>query len=106
MFNYEEEINKLVPSVARAVDKIVSDLSKIENYKILSLKPWKSNLPEILPFIGSKMEHEIKTYIEGVEIQAQDLLRRKEIAKDLGAITTEDGNQYFSMDWIKKNIIR
>ena len=104
MFNYEEEINKLVPSVARAVDKIVSDLSKIDNYKILSLKPWKSNLPEILPFIGSKMEQEIKTYIKGLEIQAQDLIRRKEIAKDLGAIT-EDENQYFSTDWIKKNII-
>ena len=83
MFNYEEEINKLVPNVARAVNKIVSDLSKIENCKTLSLKPWKSNLPEILPFIGSKMENEIKTYIEGVEIQAQDLIRRKEIAKDL-----------------------
>ena len=105
MFNYEEEINKLVPSVARAVDKIVSDLSKIENYKTLSLKPWKSNLPEILPFIGSKTEYEIKTYIEGVEIQAQDLIRRKEIAKDLGAIKTEDGNQFFSTDWIKKNIL-
>jgi hypothetical protein len=35
-------------------------------------KPWKSNLPNILPFIGNVMEEEIKFKIKGYEILAQD----------------------------------
>lgn len=106
MFNYEEEILKLEPTVAKAVSKIVRDLSKIKKFRVLSLTPWKSNLPEILPFIGSKMENEIKSYLEGVEIQANDQSRRRAIAEELSFVKNDDGTNYFSKEWINKNILK
>lgn len=86
MFNYEEEIENLDPGISKVIDKIVRDLNNIEEYRTLSLSPWKSNLPEILPFIGQRMESEIKTHLRGVEIQMQDLERRKKILNNLSFI--------------------
>ena len=71
-------------SISKVISKIIDDLNKIEGFELINPKPWKSNLPEILAIIGSKMEYEIKNHINGLEIQAQDLKRRKEIAKELG----------------------
>lgn len=83
MFNYEEEIKKLDGNISKAIENIVKDLSKIKKYKTLSLSPWKSNLPDILPFIGNKMEHEIRSYLKWMEIQNQDLRQRKNIFNEL-----------------------
>lgn len=93
MFNYDEEIEKLDPNIAKSINKIVKDLSRIKKYRTLSISPWKSNLPEILPFIGQKIESEINTYIIGLEIQRQDLKRRERIFEGLIAIKNniEDG---------------
>lgn len=59
-------------SISKIVSKIIDDLNKIEGFELMNPKPWKSNLPNILPFIGNVMEEEIKFKIKGYEILAQD----------------------------------
>jgi hypothetical protein len=59
-------------SILKVVYKILQDLNKIEGFELLEPKPWKSNLPNILPFIGNVMEEEIKFKIKGYEILAHD----------------------------------
>jgi hypothetical protein len=59
-------------SILKVVYKILQDLNKIEGFELLVPKPWKSNLPNILPFIGNVMEEEIKFKIKGYEILAHD----------------------------------
>jgi hypothetical protein len=59
-------------SISKVVSKIIDDLNKIEGFELMNPKPWKSNLPNILPFIGNVMEEEIKFKIKGYEILAQD----------------------------------
>jgi hypothetical protein len=59
-------------SISKVIYKILQDLNKIEGFELLEPKPWKSNLPNILPFIGKIMEEEIKFKIKGYEILAQD----------------------------------
>lgn len=83
MFNYDEELGKLDPKVAKAVEKLHKDLCRIKKFKIYSMNPWKSNLPEILPYIGPKMESEINMHIAGVEILSNDQKKRREIRDSL-----------------------
>lgn len=59
-------------SISKVVSKIIDDLNKIEGFELIDPKPWKSNLPNILPFIGNLMEEEIKFKIKGYEILAHD----------------------------------
>jgi len=79
MLNYDEELAKLDSAVAKAIDNLRRDLCRIKKFRIQSLSPWKSNLPEILPYVGSRMECEISIHIRGLEIQAADQRRRRDI---------------------------
>lgn len=104
--DFDKELSKLHPAHARTIKKIVSDLNRIDGYETLSLKPWRSNLPEIMPFVGQRMEREIITHLEGVEIMIQDQERRNSIAESLSNQHDEYGNPLFSTKWIEENIIK
>ncbi len=53
-------------------NKIVKDLEKIEGFELNSIDPWSSNLKDILPMIGGKMEDEIKSKIEMTKMILKD----------------------------------
>lgn len=92
------------PGLARIVCRTIADLEKIEGFRLVSARPWSSNLPEVMPSIGTKIEGEITKYIEGQEIMLMDQRRRK-LVDQMNQIEDDGGNPYFATEWVEKNII-
>lgn len=84
MGNIEEELMSLPLQISRRVTKILFDLRKVEGFEVYTINKWSSNLPDILPIIGNKMEIEIRDYINGLLIILDDqTLRLKWSSLDL-----------------------
>jgi hypothetical protein len=73
----KQQLDSLHPSVARMARKIMADLESVDGFEAFSVHPWKSNLPEIMPFVGARMESEIATHIKGHTILMQDQRMRE-----------------------------
>jgi hypothetical protein len=73
----KDQLEKIAPSTARLAKKIIVDLQSIRGFEVLSIQPWKSNLPDIMPFVGTRMESEISAHIEGHNILMQDQRMRE-----------------------------
>jgi len=93
------------PALARIVSRVLKDIQKVNGFELINVRPWKSNLGEIMPNIGQRIETEIRNYIEGQEIILLDQ-RRREISDVFEQIKDEHGNQYISKDWIEQNITK
>lgn len=93
------------PALARIVLRVIKDMSKVDGFDLISARPWKSNLPEVMPTVGGRIESEISTYIEGQEITILDQ-KRREVGDSLEQISDEYGNPYISTQWIEDNILR
>lgn len=59
-------------TTSKGITRIINDLNKINGFELESVRPWKSNLPTILPTIGNKIESEIKLTIDGMEVTSTD----------------------------------
>ena len=106
MMTEQQLINKgYSPALARIVNRVIKDMSKVEGFELISARPWKSNLPEVMPSVGGRIESEILSYIEGQEITILDQ-RRREVADSIEQIRDEYGNPYISTQWIEENILR
>lgn len=68
----ELELSGLNPILSRYINSIIKDLEKIKGFEVYSVNNWKSNLPTILPTIGSKLESEIVSRIDGLIITIND----------------------------------
>lgn len=93
------------PALARIVLRVIKDMSKVDGFELIRPRPWKSNLPEVMSSVGSRIESEIFTYIQGQEITILDQ-RRREIAEGLDQQMDEYGNPLISTKWIEENILR
>ena len=70
--NIKLELEGYSQFTSKGIKKIINDLDKIDGFELHNVKPWKSNLPTLLPTIGSKMESEIKLTIDGMEVTYTD----------------------------------
>lgn len=68
----ELELSGLNPILSRYINSIIKDLENIKGFEVYSVNNWKSNLPTILPTIGSKLESEIVSRIDGLIITIND----------------------------------
>jgi hypothetical protein len=93
------------PALARIVNRVIKDLCKVDGFELISARPWKSNLPAVMPSVGGRIESEIFSYIQGQEITILDQ-RRREVADGLEQIRDEYGNPYISTKWVEDNILR
>jgi hypothetical protein len=73
----KEQLESINPSTARLAKKIIADLQSISGFEVLSVQPWKSNLPILMPFVGTRMESEISDHIKGHNILMQDQRMRE-----------------------------
>ena len=71
------ELEKYPSQISKSIWSIIKDLQKIDGFEVYSVDEWKSNLPTLLPTIGSRMEGDIKTHIEGIKVLLQDQKLRK-----------------------------
>ncbi len=71
------ELEKYPSQLSKSIWSIIKDLQKIDGFEVYSVDEWKSNLPTLLPTIGSRMESEIKNHIEGIKVLLQDQKLRK-----------------------------
>ena len=93
------------PALARIVNRVIRDMNKVEGFELINARPWKSNLPEVMPSVGGRIESEIFNYIEGQEITILDQ-RRREVTEVLEPQMDEYGNPLISTKWIEENILR
>jgi hypothetical protein len=77
----ETQLNEYHPYVSKNIKKIVDDLYKIEGFEVISYKEWQSNLPTLLPFIGGRIEENVKKRINELVILMQDQRLRTQFKK-------------------------
>jgi hypothetical protein len=73
----KSQLDSQHPTLAKQAVCIIRDLNNIDGFEVQSIFPWKTNLPKILPTIGSRMESEIEQALNGTKILIQDQKMRQ-----------------------------